>query len=167
MLPALESPSSDLNDAAGVCSGETAGTTGSSSPSLNSGEEEDENPYLMHLTFYTLSPALCGVPRTIYGGVITTICDTDYGRLGIIHRDPADKGYTMYTNTRFVKPIILDDNDQAIVVVESQLSHRRLPPEDRKRRRRMLVLASVEGPDGKVYATAESVLMETPWKERL
>ncbi|KAI1495925.1 hypothetical protein F5X99DRAFT_94948 [Biscogniauxia marginata] len=169
-------------------------TASSSSPPSSSREHQQQhansnnsntssgNPFSQHLDLYTLGPALHGVPRTLHGGVLCMLLDASCGRAGFMHRgrdgdgdgdDPGEMGaYTSYTNTRFLRPGVMDgDGGTLTVLVRTQVSARlSLMLGDGKRRggkgrEKMTVLGSVEGEGGKVFAVAESEIVEKAWKQ--
>ncbi|KAI0012537.1 hypothetical protein F4779DRAFT_614507 [Xylariaceae sp. FL0662B] len=119
------------------------------------GEEKgEENAFPTHLDVVTLGAALSGVPRTLHGGVMTLLLDAVCGRVGYMHRDPRGQVYTAYTNVTFARPLIYGpDADAAVtVLVRARVCETRGP--------RMVVRASVEGEGGRVYAVAESAVVE-------
>ncbi|ORY62342.1 uncharacterized protein BCR38DRAFT_238140 [Pseudomassariella vexata] len=120
-----------------------------------------ENPFPIHVDLYTLGPDLIGVPHTIHGGLVTALIDGNTGRVGHLHRDLKKQGYSAYTNVRFLKPMVTDDTDHLDIMIKCQISSRL------SEGRKAVVLASVEGPGGVVYATGEAMIVETLWKERI
>ncbi|KAI1769362.1 HotDog domain-containing protein [Hypoxylon sp. FL1150] len=113
-----------------------------------------QEAYPVHLELYTLSSSLCGVPRRVHGGVICLLFDGATAMAAIAHQDPDDSRATAYTNVRFLKPVMIGEDGTATVLIKCQISRRR--PAGRK----IIVLASMEGPDGSLYATAESLIIE-------
>lgn len=78
----------------------------------------------------------------------------------IVHQSP-DKGvYTVYTNVRFLKPVIIGQDGTITVLLRCQISCRRTVG------RKIIILASIEGHDGSLYATAESMLIERAARKR-
>lgn len=120
-----------------------------------------ENPYPIHLDFYTIGPAVQGVPNTVHGGATTALFDAMCGKAAFLHRDPTGQLYTAYTNTRFRKPIVMHGTTSVIVLLKSQISHRL------SKGKKIVVLGTIESPEGKVYATCESMCIETHWKNNL
>ncbi|KAI0482606.1 hypothetical protein GGR56DRAFT_620765 [Xylariaceae sp. FL0804] len=116
--------------------------------------------YPTHIDIFHLGPALHGVPRTIYGGVLALLADGVCGKTAYMHRDPKLQVYTAYTSVRFAKPLVTDKAGTATVLVKSQVS-------TRSTQGKILVVSSFEGPEGVIYATAESMLVEKAWKEKL
>jgi acyl-coenzyme A thioesterase PaaI-like protein len=120
-----------------------------------------ENPYPIHLDFYTFGPATHGIPNTIHGGALTAILDGVLGKVAFLHRSPKAQIYSAYTNVRFLKPLVTDATGSVTVLFKSQISYRL------SKGKNIIALGTVESSTGKVYATAESMLVETQWKTRL
>ncbi|KAI1119838.1 hypothetical protein F5Y10DRAFT_290866 [Nemania abortiva] len=120
-----------------------------------------KSDYPVHIDVFTLDEGLTGFSKTIYGGVIALLADGVCGKVAFMHRDPTNQLYTVYTNTRFVKPMIVDQDGTITIVVKTQICS--LQTSEGK----ILAIASFEGPGGIVYATAESMCREGIWKGRL
>ncbi|GAP91956.1 putative thioesterase superfamily protein [Rosellinia necatrix] len=135
--------------------------TSSTSLELSSAVNTAKNEYPIHLDVFTLGQGLQGFPQTIYGGVLALLADGICGRVAFMHRDPTNQIYTAYTNTRFIKPMIADQDGTITILVKTHVSQLR------STKGKIIVTASFEGAGGLVYATAESMVVEKIWKGRL
>lgn len=142
---------------------DSAGAAGPAPPLYGGGARRPHNPFPQHVNLYALGPGLAGHPRTVHGGVLALLVDSAFAQLGHVHGRPGTRFYSAYTNTRFVRPIVLPDDGAppgagVDVVVRAQVDSRRTREGDRK----IFVFARVEGEGGVVFATGEGLLIERP-----
>lgn len=131
----------------------------------------DADRFPQHIDLYSLGPALTGLPNILHGGVIALVIDSAFGKLGMMHADLTGQFYSAYTNIRFRKPLLLQvateksriASKNVTVMVKSQVDGRLTKAGSKK----IYVVASVEGPDGIVYATGEGLLIEKTVKAEL
>lgn len=133
---------------------------GGPAPALyGGGARRPHNAFPQHVNFYALGRGVAGHLRTVHGGVLALLVDSAFAQLGFVHGRPGTRFYSAYTNTRFVRPVMLPGDDEASpaveVVVSAQVDSRRTREGDRK----IFVLARVEGADGVVFVTAEGLLV--------
>jgi acyl-coenzyme A thioesterase PaaI-like protein len=131
-----------------------------SDPTLSRDPNGDGPDYPIHIHLFHLGRALQGVPPTIHGGVLALLADSVLSMTALLHRDPQQQGYSAYANIRFAKPVFASSDGTATILVKSQISHR-------SHGGKIVVLASFEGPNGVIYATAESLLVVKKWKGKL
>ncbi|KAI0533360.1 hypothetical protein GGR58DRAFT_521612 [Xylaria digitata] len=152
-------PAPDANQAKGLPSGKFVPTP--SQQELSSVVTALQGEYPIHIDILTLGQGLYGFPRTIHGGILCLLADGICGKAAFMHRNPANQMYTAYTNTRFIKPMVIGQDGTITIMMKTQIS--RLRTTEGK----IVVITRFEGPGGLVYATAESMVMEKIWKERL
>ncbi|XDG05543.1 hypothetical protein ABKA04_005158 [Annulohypoxylon sp. FPYF3050] len=108
----------------------------------------------IHIDIFALGTDLHAYPRTIYGGILTLLADGVCGKAAYMHRDLEMPGYTAYTNVKFAKPVRTDKDGCATILVRSQVN------QHRSSGAKIVINAQFEGPDGVIYAIAESMTIE-------
>ncbi|KAF2972301.1 hypothetical protein GQX73_g1320 [Xylaria multiplex] len=152
-------PTHDVNQSEGLPSGKSVSTPSQREP--RSAVTASQGEYPIHIDIFTLGQALYGFPRTIHGGILCLLADGICGKTAFLHRNPVNQMYTAYTNTRFIKPMIIGQDGTITIMMKTQISRVRTTEG------KIVVITRFEGPGGLVYATAESMVMEKIWKGRL